>query len=451
MPSPPSELLFLILAFLLLASSFFSSAETGLLSVDRYKLLAAAREGHRGAQRIRRLLRRKDRLLSLILVGNNVANIGASVIATLLSLRLLGDSGPLIAAALLTCYMLIFAEIAPKTLAALYPEKIAYPASALLVPLSWLLAPLVKVLNYISNTLLRLLGVNPNKEEAEPQLDRKTLLHVLSDKNNALHEKHRELMLNTLYIEDTTVNDVMIPRQDIISIDLHANDQEFKKVLLKLLDKPYGFMTVYQETQDNIIGVIDIPIAAKLLNKKITRRAIRASLQEPDFVLEHTSLLDAIYLPGKEGKLVVLITDEYGVIQGGISRPLIGQEIFSMGHMLFEEDGIYANENENEKDDSVFVDGAANVRDINRYMKWDLPVQNDISTLNGLLLKHLEKLPAEKFSVLIDDYVITIIKLRKNGLVERASIKRVNNEQDEQADDQDTKHSTKNIAKKNLK
>lgn len=417
MHSLTSELLLFVLGILLLMSAFFSSAETGLISLDRYRLLSRARAGHRGARRVRKLLRRKDRLLGLILVGNNVANIGASVIATVLSLRLLGNSGPAVAAAVLTLYMLIFSEIAPKTLAVMYPERIAYPASLVLLPLSWLFSPLIKLLNYISNLILRPLGVNPAQTQNEPKLDRGALLSILSEKNSSMPKQYQDLLINVLNLDKAMVNDIMIPRMEITSIDINGDPQTLKSALLK---SRHDYMTVYQHDPDDIIGILGMRAVAKLTSSKITPKQIRTQLQEPLFVPEHTPLMRQFSQLQREERDVALVTDEYGIVQGMINIHLIWQEIVGKVHIASNGDGIYP-----QKDGSVIVDATVTLRTINHRLKWNVPTDSDVTTLNGLLLDRLRQLPAPQLSIRVGNYAITIKRLGKNGLVERALIEQI--------------------------
>jgi Mg2+/Co2+ transporter CorB len=419
MASLPLDVSFGILGFLLIASSFFSSAETGLISIDRYKLLSKAREGHKGARRVRRLLKRKDRLLGLILVGNNLANIGASVIATLISLQLLGDTGPVVATAVLTLYMLIFAEIAPKTLAALYPEKIAYPASMVLLPLSWLLSPLVKILNYLSNAILRPFDVKPEEESEDPQLDRKALLHIVSGNNTPLNKKYQSMLVSILSMEDTEVDDIMLPRMDMGSIDVQEDTKTLDRTIRALLKKEHHHIAVYHEEPDNIIGILDIWSIAELASKPINARAIRMKIKDPYFVPERTSLLRVLSMLKDAKQQVALVTDEYGAIQGMIDTSLILEEIVGQAQSMSSDDaGIYP-----QKNGGAIVDGTANIRDLNRRMQWNLPEKGDITTLNGLLLEQLQELPAPQLSVRINGYVITIKRLSEKGLVQRAFVR----------------------------
>lgn len=428
MDTVPLGVLFGILGVLLLMSAFFSSSETGLLSLDRYRLLSHAREGHRGARRVRKLLQRKDRLLGLILVGNNIANIGSSVIATLISLELLGPAGPAIAATALTIYLLIFAEIAPKTIAVLHPEKIAYPASWVLLPASWVFSPLVRLLNWLSSIALLPLGINPEKAQNEPSLDRNALLNILSDRNSMLPEKYQDMLTNILNLEETAVNDIMVPRTEITNIDINEDPQKLKRTWL---NNAHDYCTVYQHDPDNIIGVLDMRGVAKLLGSEITPRRIRNQLYKPHFIPEHSTLVDQLSTLQQESHDVALITDEYGVIQGMVNIQLIWQEVVGKVYMAPDDHGIYP-----QADGNVIVDGTTTIRDINRRLDWDLPIDSDTTTLNGLLLEHLGELPMPNMSLRVGRYIITVKRLSKNNLVARALIRQMPQEDADGATDE---------------
>jgi len=217
----PISVLFGALIFLILFSAFFSGSETGLMSLNRYRLKHLAKSRHRGAMRASRLLDRPDRLIGLILLGNNFVNILASSIATVLALRLWGEAGIAAAAGLLTLVILIFAEVTPKTLAVLHPERFAFPATLLLEPLLRLLYPLVWLVNIITNNLLRLLGVSPEERGSEA-LSSEELRMVVNEAGALIPKSHQVMLTNILDLEKVTVDDIMVPRKEITGIDLDA-------------------------------------------------------------------------------------------------------------------------------------------------------------------------------------------------------------------------------------
>jgi len=216
-----SSTLFIILGLLIALSAFFSSSETGLMTLNRYRLKHLAKKGHRGAKRAKKLLDRPDRLLGLILLCNNFVNILASAIATILALKHFGEAGIAIATGLLTFVILIFAEVAPKTLASLHPERIAYPAAFIYTPLLKAIYPLVFVVNFIANSLLRMIGVNPGKTKNDG-ISTEELRSVV-EANHLLPQKHQAMLLGLLNLEHSTVDDIMVPRNEITALDLNES------------------------------------------------------------------------------------------------------------------------------------------------------------------------------------------------------------------------------------
>ena len=287
MNSLPLGYLLGFLAFLIICSAFFSSSETGLLSLNRYRLRHLQREGHKGAQYAGRLLNQPDRLLGTILVGNNVVNILAASIATLVAVDLWGDAGVAIATTGLTIILLIFGEITPKTFAALRPETVAFPASRLLAPLMLLLLPVVWLTSFISNGLLRILGINP-KERSPDTLSTEELRSVVREAGDDLPEQRQDMLLGILDLENVTVNDVMIPRNEIEGIDL--ND-ELDQIVWQLRTTTHTRLPVFRDNINQIVGVVHMRQIARMLTlNKLTHAVLEAACVEPYFIPEDTAL-----------------------------------------------------------------------------------------------------------------------------------------------------------------
>lgn len=256
----PLSTLYGFLVVLIILSGFFSSSETGLMAINRYRLRHLANSGHIAAKAAQKLLRKPDRLIGLILLGNNLVNILAAAIATVIGIRLFGDSGVWIASMVLTVVILIFAEVAPKTVAALHPERIAFPASFVLTVLLKILYPLVWLINVFTNLLLKPFGIKARAEVIE-RLNREELRTLLQEGGHISND-HQRMLVNILDLEQATVDDVMIPRQEIVGIDL---DEPWDVILTQLTQTLYTRMPVYRESIDQVEGLLHIrSIIAKL-------------------------------------------------------------------------------------------------------------------------------------------------------------------------------------------
>lgn len=410
----PLGTLYTILFVLILLSGFFSSSETGLMALNRYRLRHLANSGVRGARVAQSLLRKPDRLIGLILLGNNMVNMAAASLATVIGIRLLGDSGPWVATAIMTVVVLIFAEVAPKTLAALHPERVAFPASYVLTPLLRIAYPAVWLVNGLANLILKPFGV---KTDAEA-LERLNLeeLRTLVQEGGQISNDHQRMLVNILDLEQGTVDDVMIPRQDIVGVDLN---EPWEQVLTQLMQTVYTRLPVYRETIDNVEGFLHIrAIIAKLTLGSLDSEELKRSIRSPYFIPEGTPLTRQLLEFQSRERRIALVVDEYGDIQGMVTLDDILEEIV----------GAYTAEGRERsrlirrlEDGNYLVDGTASVRMLNRQMGWDLP-EDEANTLNGLILEQLEEIPDGKASVHIGDHILTIVQM-KDKLIERVLVK----------------------------
>ncbi len=410
----PLGSLYTILFILIVLSGFFSSSETGLMALNRYRLRHLANSGLRGARIAQHLLRKPDRLIGLILLGNNLVNITAASIATVIGIRLLGDGGIWVASLIMTVVVLIFAEVAPKTVAALNPEKIAFPASYVLIVLLRVFYPIVWLVNGLANLILKPFGVRTDVEA----LERLNLeeLRTLVQEGGQISNDHQRMLVNILDLEHGTVDDVMIPRQDIVGIDL---DEPWEQVLTQLTQTVYTRLPVYRDTIDNVEGFLHIrAIIAKLSLGGLNLEDLKRSVRTPYFVPEGTSLTRQLLEFQSRERRMALVVDEYGDIQGMVTLDDILEEIV----------GAYTSEGRDRsrlirrlEDGNYLVDGAASVRMLNRQMNWDLP-EDEANTLNGLILEQLEVLPDGKASVRVGDHILTIVQMR-DKLIERVLVK----------------------------
>ena len=304
----PLATLYTALIILIILSGFFSSSETGLMAINRYRLKHLANNGHRGARLAQNLLTRPDRLIGLILLGNNLVNILAASIATIIAMRMFGDNGIWVSTLVMTVVVLIFAEVAPKTVAALHPERIAFPASYVLVVLLKLLNPVVWLVNSFANLLLKPFGVKMDVEALE-RLNREELRTLLSE-GGQLSNAHQRMLVNILDLEHATVEDVMVPRGNIVGIDL---DDDWTDILNQLTQTVFTRLPVYRESVDNAVGLLHIrTIISKLSLGGLSFEDLERSVRRPYFVPEGTSLTrQLLEFQGKERRMA-LVVDEYG-------------------------------------------------------------------------------------------------------------------------------------------
>jgi Mg2+/Co2+ transporter CorB len=401
--------LYVILLVLLGLSAFFSSSETGLMAVNRYRLRHLANSGHRAARLAQKLLRKPDRLIGLILLGNNLVNIMAASIATVIGLRLFGDSGVWIASLTLTVVVLIFAEVAPKTVAALHPERIAFPASFVLAFLLKLLYPVVWLINTITNWILKPFGIRARAEVIE-RLNREELRTLLQE-GGQISNEHQRMLVNILDLEHATVDDVMVPRQEIVGIDL---EDDWKTILTQLTQTLYTRMPVYRGSIDHVEGLLHIrAVIAKLTEGGLSFEDLKRSIRSPYFIPEGTNLMQQLLEFQSRERRMGLVVDEYGDIQGMVTLDDILEEIV----------GEYTSEGKERSrgirhldDNTYLVDGATSVRMLNRRMNWDLP-EEEANTINGLLLEVLEAIPDGKTCVRIGNHIMTIVEIDDNVIV----------------------------------
>lgn len=407
MNSLPIGYLIGLLVFLIVCSAFFSSAETGILSLNRYRLRHLSREGHKGARRAVNLLSKPDRLLGTILVGNNVVNILAASIATIVAVDLWGDAGVAIATAGLTVIILIFGEITPKTLAALRPEMIAYPASYPLQFLMKVLAPVVWLIGAFSNGLLRLMGVDP-KHRGSDSLSTEELRSVVREAGQELPGNRQDMLLGILDLEKVTVNDIMIPRNEVFGIDL---DSDLDTIIWQLRTTTHTRIPLYRDNINQIIGVIHMRQIARLLTlNKLTHDDLQSACTEPYFIPESTPLSTQLLNFQQNKRRIAIVVDEYGDIEGIVTLEDILEEIVGD---FSPQDNPLEMEIRSQGDGSHIIDGAAYIREINKVLEWELPSDGP-KTLNGLITEILESIPDGSVCLRIGPYYIETLEIKDN-------------------------------------
>lgn len=403
----PLPVLFAALTVLLVLSAFFSSSETALMSINRFRLMHLARGGNRGAMLAQKLVREPDRLIGLILLGNNFVNILASAIATIAAVRIGGEAGVLVGTIVLTIVVLIFAEVAPKTLAAFRPERVALPASYVLVPLLKLFYPLVRAINFFAGLVLRMVG-HRGGQATEQKLSQAELRTLLEEGGGLIPDSHRRMLLNILALEEARVDDIMVPRNEIRGIDL---DDEPEDLRATLRDFPFSRAVIYRSKIDNVVGTLNLRTLLDLSQSRpIDGALVEERMREPYFIPEGTRLPQQLVAFQRLQRRSGLVIDEYGSIRGLVTVADILEEIVGefttapkqdTRHIHFEADG------------SVLIDGRIPVHSLNRRLQWDLPA-DAARTLSGLIVSVLEHLPEPGVDLVLDGYRMQILEVRDN-------------------------------------
>ena len=378
-----------------------------MMSLNRYRLKHLQKNKHGGARRAGKLLERPDRLIGLILIGNNLVNIFASAIATVIAIRLWGNAGIFIATLALTLVILIFAEITPKTIAALYPEKIAFPASLVLVPLMKLMLPVVIMVNGVTNGLLRLLGFDPSRGSDE-NLSSDELRTIVTDAGQLIPSRHRGMLLNILDLEEVTVDDIMVPRNEVYGVDLDDNDDD---ILRSIQTSSHTRLPVWREDINNIVGVLHMRSISRVIDSQgLDRDALEREMEKPYFIPESTPLHTQLLNFQQKKRRLAVVVDEYGDVLGLVALEDILEEIVGefTSSLADAEEDIYP-----QRDGSFIIDGTANIREINKSLEWGLPTDGP-KTLSGLILENLESFPDANAGLAIGNYRVEILELEGN-------------------------------------
>lgn len=408
MNETPLEILFSALFVLLILSGFFSSSETAMMALNRYRLRHLAKT-NRGARRAAKLLERPDRLIGLILIGNNLVNNAAAALASLIALRLYGSAAVAIATFILTLVMLIFAEVTPKTIAAYKPETVAFKASVILMPLMYISYPLVWLVNVVSGVLVRLFGINPAKAREEA-LSADELRTLMTTTSHRIPDKNQGMLANILDLEKVEVEDIMVPRNEILGIDLADDDES---IVEQLLSSEYTRLPVFSEDINNILGILHLRNAALLFKDgSFDKGLLKDVLREPYFIPENTPLHVQLHNFQNEKRRIGIVVDEYGQVMGLITLEDILEEI--VGEFTSD----IADNIEDilpQKDGSFVIDGSASIREINRALDWQLPTEGP-RTINGLLLEILESIPESEVGVEIEGYRFETLEIGENRI-----------------------------------
>lgn len=406
----PVSALIGILVFLIIFSGFFSGSETGLMSLNRYRLRHLADNNHRGAKAALRLLTRPERLIGVILLGNNLVNILAASVGTLIGYRLYGEQGAVISPFVLTALILVFSEVTPKTLAALQPERYALPATYALEPLLKLLYPIVWLTNQASNLIFRVLGITA-EHASHYDLNTEELRIVVNEAATVIPQRHQQMLLNILDLEKITVEDIMIPRNEIVGIDMQ---DDWDNIVNQITESQHTRLPVYDGDINHIIGFLHLRKALRLFHKPeiANKDNLREMVREAYFVPEGTPLNTQLLHFQREKRRVGLVVDEYGDIMGLITLEDLLEEI--VGEFTTDPSAQIIDIHRLD-DGSYLVDGGASIRELNRTLGWNLPTDGP-KTLNGLIIEYLEHIPEPGTSLLLADYPMEIVQTTSNSV-----------------------------------
>ncbi|MCI1899737.1 MAG: HlyC/CorC family transporter [Enterobacter sp.] len=401
--------LIVTLFVMVVISAYFSGSETGMMTLNRYRLRHRAKQGNRAARRVEKLLRKPDRLISLVLIGNNLVNILASALGTIVGMRLYGNAGVAIATGVLTFIVLVFAEVLPKTIAALYPEKVAYPSSFLLAPLLILMMPLVWLLNIVTRLLMRMMGIKSDVVISSA-LSKDELRTIVNESRSQISRRNQDMLLSVLDLEKVSVDDIMVPRNEIVGIDI--ND-DWKSIVRQLTHSPHGRIVLYRDSLDDTISMLRLREAYRLMTEKkeFTKELMLRAADEIYYIPEGTPLSTQLVKFQRNKKKVGLVVDEYGDIQGLVTVEDILEEI--VGDFTTSMSPSLAEEVTPQNDGSVLIDGSANVRELNKAFNWQMP-EDEARTINGMILEALEEIPASGTRVRISQYDIDILDVQDN-------------------------------------
>ncbi|HEY8220098.1 MAG TPA: HlyC/CorC family transporter [Methylobacter sp.] len=401
------SMLFGILAVMLVLSAFFAGSETSLMSLNRYRLRHLVKLKHPSAIKTHHLLQRPDRILGLILLCNNFVNNFAASIATVIAIKLYANEEAVVAIAtgILTIVMLICSEVTPKTLAAIRPEQLAFPAAWIYTPLLKVFYPVVWLINLFVNLLLRIVGVDVKKNRHDA-LNKDELKSIISDAESLMPVRYQKMLMGILELESATVEDIMTPRNEIIGIDLELPIED---IIARIKTSPHTRLPVYKTSIDRIIGFIHLRKILLLINQEdFDKQTIINCLDKPSFIPESTPVHNQMHRFKHEKIRIGLVVDEYGDVQGLVTLDDLLQEI--VGELITEDVAVRT-----QGDGSHLVDANVTIRELNRVMQWSLPTEGP-KTLNGLIIEFMETIPETGTSIKLHGYPLEIINRDENSV-----------------------------------
>ena len=412
-------ILWVLLVILLILSAFFSGSETGMMALNRYRLRHQKKKSS-GARRAAKLLEKPDRLIGLILIGNNAVNILAAIIANMLAIIYVGEAAaPWVATASLTVLVLVFSEVTPKTIAAQNPEWFAFRTSHVLRPLMQVMVPLVVLINKFTNFVISLLGFDPTKDR-DDGLDSEELKSLVDLSSHKLSSNNQGMLKGILDLENITIEDIMIPRNEMQGIDLEEPIDSIKSAIL---DSEYTRQPLYKGDINNIIGVFNTRKAHHLLkSQKVSHKLVRQLSEKAYFIPESTTLMNQLLNFRDKKARFGIVVDEYGEVQGlvtleDILEEIVGDFTTDIADQIDEIHKI--------SKDKFEIDGGATIREINKATGWSLPTDGP-KTLNGLVLEQLENIPDGNISFLIDNYCFETANI-EGAMVKKVSVSKLPN------------------------
>ena len=405
-----------ILIFLLILSGFFSGSETGMMAANKIKLKNLSKKSKTSAKRALELLKKPDQLLSAILVGNNFANILASAIVTIIMIDYFGGN-VLLGSVILTIVILIFSEITPKTMAAIKPESFATRSSFLLKILVYVFKPLIFLTNFISKNILKIFNLNAKDATLNDNLNTEELRTLLDESGDLIPKQYRKMLSSVLGMEELVVEDVMLPTNEIIGIDIDKGNEEAIKIIEST---EYSRLPVFDKSIENIIGILHLKDSHAFLEKLERFKSTKKILKKAYYVSQSTALMKQLKEFLSNDQAIAFVVDEYGEIQGLVSIEDIFKEI--VGNFESEKDEL-EKEYIKLKDGSILTDGNSRIRDINKYLNWEIPELNS-KTINGLVTEQLDQIPQASLCLEIEKYRFEILELDEN-LISKIKIKKV--------------------------
>jgi len=405
----PLGTLFTLLAILLILSAFFAATETALMRVNKYRIRHLSRKGHREAKLAEKLLKQPEKLIAFILFGNNLVLFIAASIVGVVSMEIGGPAGVAIGTVVLTLVVLLFAESAPKTIAAIFPEKIALPASRIYYPLVKLMAPFLGIINLFTNIILKALGSVPNQNDEKLSIDElKTLIHDGMTKTSLDRQK---IMMGVLDLGNITVEDIMLPHNEILGINLSDSSTVNQKIIRQSF---YSNLPVYQEELDNLKGVLDLSNFLKKTEINFyDNEMVLNHIQQPYFIPETTTLSQQLIEFKKKKEKLGFAVDEYGNIQGLVTIEDIFEEI--VGDYLEETQKLNKEMQPRKDGDYFIVNATSNIRSLNRMMNWNIPIE-EAKTMNGAILEKLGYIPDNGTEIELGNYKISIVQTKENAI-----------------------------------
>ena len=384
-----------ILILLIMVSAFFSGSETSIMAINQIKLDSAAEKGQKSAKRINVLREKIDRVLGVILIGNNLVNISASALLTYFVIKNFGDEYVWIGTLILTILIIVFAEIAPKNFAARKPEAIAYPASSILEFLTMCFGWLANILSMVSS---KITGLSNNENYFTQNLNRDELKTVLEKDTEEVEKEEMEALKSLLELKELTVQDILIPMNEVISVNIDAI-QDFENT-----DRNKFYPVTSSENGD-YIGFIH---SKEIEQLEKFQSSAHDFLIEPYYVPESTQLFSQLKNFQKKGTEVAIVVDEYGEMTGLVTLEDLLEQIVGRLNADEEDHGITKND-----DGSVLADGNINVRDLNKFMGWKLSEDGE-KTLSGLVIDHLDQIPMANVCINLDGYKVETTHLENN-------------------------------------